>query len=88
MILLEDYEVYTTEVPFFDLGDIILRGMNLRAARKEFKMEEGGFRIEEGRIIRTNKTKGEIERHYNRRLLEVLSVVECTRTKNQKVPII
>lgn len=84
---MSDYEVYTTGVSFSTFVNTILRGIGFKMAKKPI-IKEGEFRVEEGKIIRTNKTKGEIERYYNRRLLEVLSITKCMKTKNQEVPII
>ncbi|MEA1936851.1 MAG: hypothetical protein U9N04_01945 [Patescibacteria group bacterium] len=46
------------------------------------------MRTEEGTVIRTDKTIGEIEKHFSGVWTEVLSVTECKKTKNQKLRII
>ena len=78
---MKDYEVYTTRDTSSKI-DRILR----RIWPSDFRI--GGMRTEEGQVRRTNKTRKEIEEHYRRKGLKVLSITECTRTKNQKVPII
>ena len=85
---MKDYEVWTAEVLPSSLIDTILRGIGLKTGERELKTKETGFRTEEGTVIRTDKTEEEIERHYNRRGLKVLSLTKCTRAKNQKLQII
>ena len=84
----KDYEVWTAEVLPPSFIDTILRGLGLRTGEKELKTKKTGFRTEEVTVVRTDKTEEEIEKYYNRRGLEVLSITECTRTKDQKLQII
>ena len=91
MISVKDYEVWTAkaEVLFLpSLIDTILRGIGLRTGERKLETKETGFRTEEVTVIRTSKTEEEIKRYYNGKGLEVLSITECTRTKDQKLQII
>lgn len=77
---MKDYEVYTT----IDTDSWLYKFL----ARIGIMPKGMGMRVEEGSIIRTNKTEEEIKKYFSRSWTRVLSITECTRTKGQKVPII
>ncbi len=77
---MKDYEVYTTIDTHSWLYKLLVR--------IGIVPESMGMRVEEGKIIRTNKTKKEIREYFSGSWTKVLSVTECTITKDQEIPII
>ena len=85
---MKDYEIYTTRILSPSLVDMVLRWAGLRTGERKSRIKKTGFRIEEGRVLRTDKTEEGIRKYFNRKGLWVLSITECTRTKGQELQII